>query len=155
MKSLIGLAFGALSLAASALGQAQGPPAAQARNPPATQAQGAPAAQALGAPASPVNRRGERLFLQCRACHALGTDQEGKIGPPLHGMVDRKAGAVPGFGYSKALVGADITWDEATLDRWLAQPSAVAPGTSMVFAGVPKPDDRRELIAYLKRATAP
>lgn len=112
----------------------------------------AAAGSAGAAPAS--ERRGERLFLQCRACHALGTAQEGKIGPPLGGSIGRKAASVPGFAYSKALAGSGLTWDEATLDRWIAQPSALVPGTSMVYAGLAKPEDRQQLIAYLKRATA-
>lgn len=116
-------------------------------------AAGPGAAGAAGAaPAS--DRRGERLFLQCRACHALGTAQEGKIGPPLGGSIGRKAASVPGFAYSKALTASGLTWDEATLDRWIAQPSALVPGTSMVYAGLVKPEDRQQLIAYLKRATA-
>jgi cytochrome c len=100
------------------------------------------------------DRRGERLFLQCRACHALGTAQEGKVGPPLGGSIGRKAASVPGYAYSKALTAAGLTWDDATLDRWLAQPSALVPGTSMVYGGLAKPEDRQQLIAYLKRATA-
>ena len=100
------------------------------------------------------DRRGERLFLQCRACHALGTAQEGKIGPPLGGVIGRRAAAVPGFAYSKALAESGLAWDDATLDRWLARPSEVVPGTSMVYAGLAKPDDRAQLIAYLRRATA-
>jgi cytochrome c len=110
---------------------------------------------AASAQDAPGGRRGELLFIQCKACHSVSTAAEGKIGPPLGGVIGRQAAAVPGFGYSKALAGAGLTWDDATLDRWLAQPSALVPGTTMVFAGVAKPDDRQQLIAYLKRATAP
>jgi cytochrome c len=101
-----------------------------------------------------ADRRGERLFLQCRACHSLGAAQEGKIGPPLGGVIGRKAAAVPGFAYSKALAALGLTWDEPTLDRWLARPAEVVPGTSMVYAGLAKAEDRQQLIAYLKRAAA-
>lgn len=132
----------------AASGATAGGPAAAGAGAGATSA----ASAASAAPAS--DRRGERLFLQCRACHALGTAQEGKIGPPLGGSIGRKAASVPGFAYSKALAGSGLTWDEATLDRWLAQPSALVPGTSMVYAGLAKPEDRQQLIAYLKRATA-
>jgi cytochrome c len=103
---------------------------------------------------TPGSKRGELLFLQCRACHSLTAETEGKIGPPLRGFVGRKAAAVPGFAYSKALAASGLTWDDATLDRWITQPSAVVPGTSMVFAGIAKPEDRAQLIAYLKRASA-
>jgi cytochrome c len=117
---------------------------------------GLPIAGAEPSPAAAAgDRRAERLFLQCRACHSLGTAQEGKIGPPLGGIVGRKAASVPGFAYSTALAGAGLTWDEATLDRWLARPSEVVPGTSMVYAGLAKPEDRALLIAYLQRAAAP
>lgn len=111
----------------------------------------ASAAQAADAAA----KRGERLFLQCRACHSLGTETAGKVGPPLVGLLGRKAGTYPEFRYSPALAASGLTWDEATLERWLAGPATLVPGTSMIFAGVPKPDDRRVLIEYLRRATAP
>lgn len=104
---------------------------------------------------APASRRGELLFIQCKACHSVTSEPEGKIGPPLAGIVGRKAAAVPGFNYSKALAASGLTWDEATLDRWIAQPSALVPGTAMVFAGIAKPEDRQQLIEYLKRATAP
>lgn len=100
-----------------------------------------------------ANRRGERLFLQCRACHSLGTETAGKVGPPLLGLLGRKAGTYPDFGYSSALAASGLTWDDATLDRWLASPATVVPGTSMVFAGLPKSEDRRALIDYLRIAT--
>ena len=122
----------------------------------ASGASGASGAAGGAVPASvaAADRRGERLFLQCRACHALGAAQEGKIGPPLGGVMGRRAAAVPGFAYSKALAESDVTWDDATLDRWLARPSDVVPGTSMVYAGLPKSEDRARLIEYLRRATA-
>jgi cytochrome c len=103
---------------------------------------------------APGSKRGELLFLQCRACHSLTAAAEGKIGPPLQGFLGRGAAAVPGFQYSPALAGSALTWDEPTLDRWLAQPSAVVPGTTMVFAGMAMPEDRQQLIAYLKRVTS-
>jgi len=113
-----------------------------------------PAASPAGAtPAGLAEKRGERLYIQCRACHALGTDTEGKIGPPLGGFMARPAASVSGYAYSPALQHSKLAWTDATLDRWLQNPSAVVPGTSMVFAGVPKPEDRQQLIAYLKRAT--
>jgi cytochrome c len=109
---------------------------------------------AQDAPAPNPERRGERLFLQCRACHSVTKEQEGKIGPALAGVVGRKAGAVPGFTYSKALASSGLTWDEATLDKWLAQPSTLVPGTAMVFVGLPKPEDRQAIVAYLKKVAA-
>lgn len=116
---------------------------------------GAPA-WAGGAPAATAAaKRGERLFLQCRACHSLGTETAGKVGPPLVGLLGRKAGTYPEFRYSAALAASGLVWDEATLERWLASPSTVVPGTSMIYAGLPKPEDRRVLIEYLLTATRP
>ena len=98
-------------------------------------------------------KRGERLFLQCRACHSLGAARDGKVGPPLGGFLSRPAGTLQDYAYSKALAASGLRWDEATLDAWLRQPSTVVPGTAWVFAGIAKADDRRQLADYLKRAT--
>lgn len=110
-----------------------------------------PAARAADA----ATKRGERLFLQCRACHSLGTETAGKVGPPLVALLGRTAGAYPEFAYSTALSQAALTWDEATLERWLTSPATLVPGTSMIYAGLPKAEDRRALIAYLRTATQP
>jgi cytochrome c len=108
------------------------------------------------AEASPADlRRGQLLFLQCRACHGLQDDREGKIGPPLGGFYDRPAARLEDYGYSPALAGAGLTWDEATLDRWLERPSAMVAASTMVFPGMPEAEDRRRLILYLRQATAP
>jgi len=76
----------------------------------------------------------------------LDADHEG---PRLNGVFGRRAGTVPTFEYSKALQGAKITWNAATLEKWLIDPGSVAPGTEMSFR-VPKPEDRAAIIAYLK-----
>jgi cytochrome c len=83
------------------------------------------------------------------ACHALGAD---RVGPRHCGLIGRRAGTVPGFGYSAAMAKSNLTWDEKTLDRFLAKPLQVVPGTSMTYDGVPDPQDRRDLIAYLREA---
>jgi cytochrome c len=112
----------------------------------AVQAQ-APAAG--GDPAAEL-KRGRLLYIQCRACHELKADQPHKVGPNLHGMMGRKAAAAEGFAYSAALKGANLTWDRATLDKWIEKPSAVVPGNAMAFAGVANPKDRAALIAYIE-----
>jgi cytochrome c len=96
---------------------------------------------------------GKRAFLKCAACHSIKAGDPNKIGPNLSGVVGRKAGTAPGFRYSAAMKakGAGITWDAATLDKWLTRPSALIPGTSMAFGGVPNPTERAALIAYLKK----
>jgi cytochrome c len=95
--------------------------------------------------------QGKRLFLRCVACHAMTPAAPAKIGPHLDGIVGRKAGAVAGFRYSAAMKTSAVVWNEATLDAWLQRPQAVVPGTSMAFAGLAKPADRKALIAYLKK----
>jgi cytochrome c len=106
---------------------------------------------ASAAPPTPEQVLGKRLFLRCAACHAVTPQSGAKIGPNLQGVVGRKAGALAGFNYSNAMRGANLVWNEANLDRLLQRPQAVVPGTVMAFAGLPKPEDRKALIAYLKK----
>lgn len=98
--------------------------------------------------------RGRLLFLQCRACHTLAAGEPHKVGPNLHGLFGAAAASRPGFAaYSKALKESGLAWDEAALDRFLAGPGRAVPGTTMAFAGLPKPEDRAAIIAYLRAAT--
>lgn len=99
-------------------------------------------------------KRGQTLFLQCRACHSLAAGEPHKVGPNLHAMFGRQAGQAPGFDYSEALLQADIVWTPTELDAWLERPSDYLPGNRMVFIGVRDPADRANLIAYLQEATA-
>jgi cytochrome c len=107
--------------------------------------------QALLAAADP--EKGKVLFLQCRACHSLESGGANKVGPNLHGVFGRKAGLAPGFAYSDAVSKANIVWSAETLNDWLARPSDFLPGNRMVFVGIRRPEDRANLIAYLKRET--
>lgn len=109
------------------------------------------AAVAMAAPPAADAQLGKRLFLRCAACHAVAPGAPAKMGPNLSGVVGRKAGAVKGYRYSAAMQKAAVKWDAATLDKWLARPAAVVPGTSMAFAGMAKPEERAALIAYLKK----
>jgi cytochrome c len=93
---------------------------------------------------------GEALFKKnCAICHTLEAGKN-KIGPSLAGVVDRKAGSIPGFAYSEANKKSGDTWDEQTLDTYLTDPKKFMPGTKMVFAGLKNPEDRKALIEYLK-----
>lgn len=103
--------------------------------------------------AAPDAQRGQRLFLQCQACHGVAKGQPHKIGPNLYGTVGAAAATRPGFAYSPALTKAALQWNDATLDRWLTSPNVLVPGNKMVFAGMARAQDRADLIAYLKRAT--
>jgi len=101
------------------------------------------------APPDPV--RGARLFAdRCSGCHAA---DRVKIGPPLGTVFDRVAGSAPGYPYSAALKGTHLTWTIANLDRWLADPQAVAPGNKMPIK-VLEPNTRRDIIAYLEHLRA-
>ena len=92
---------------------------------------------------------GARVFKsQCATCHAVVAGRN-LVGPSLAGIVGRKAGEAPGFRYSAANKAADFTWDEARLDPYLANPKAVIPGTSMLYAGLKNDEQRADLIAYL------
>src|ERR1700683_2731173 len=89
-------------------------------------------------------------FSACAACHSV--DGSNGTGPSLKGVVGRTSGTLPGFRYSRAMKSAAITWDEASLDRYLANPQEVVPGNMMPFSGAPDATARAEIIAYLKRA---
>lgn len=101
------------------------------------------AAATVAADAAPA------AFLQCKSCHSV---EKGKnlIGPSLAGIVGTKAGDVPGFTFSPALKASGLTWDDATLDKWLESPMKLVPGTKMTFAGMSDAAKRKEVIAYLK-----
>ncbi|MHA1153647.1 MAG: c-type cytochrome [Alphaproteobacteria bacterium] len=92
---------------------------------------------------------GEKVFKKCKVCHTFDPGKK-KIGPHLQGVIGRKAGSVEGYKYSKAMVAADITWDEANLHKYLTKPKAFLKGTKMSFAGLKKEVQRADLIAYLK-----
>ena len=96
------------------------------------------AASAADAPAA---------FNQCKACHKVEAGKNG-VGPSLAGVFGRKAGSEPTFKYSDAMKAAG-TWDEATLAKYLADPKGAVPGNKMAFAGLKKPEDVQNVIAYL------
>lgn len=92
--------------------------------------------------------KGAKVFKKCSACHKLEAGENG-TGPYLYGVVDREIAAADGFGYSEALGGREGQWTAENLDGFLAKPKDWAPGTTMGFAGLKKPTDRANLIAYL------
>jgi cytochrome c len=92
---------------------------------------------------------GKSVFTaQCSICHS---SQAGKnmVGPSLFGIVGRKTASVSGFHYSPANQGANLTWDEATLDKYLQAPRATIPGTIMTYGGLKDDAKRADLVAYL------
>lgn len=122
----------------------------------AAPAQGAAAA---GAPAKPIAEllktasadKGQAVAKACAACHDLAKANTNKVGPGLWNVVDRPIASHPGFAYSdamKAKSGEKWTYDH--LSGFIANPKGYVPGTKMTFAGVPRDDQRADLIAYLR-----
>jgi cytochrome c2 len=97
--------------------------------------------------------QGEKVFNQCKACHAVD-EAKNKVGPHLVGILGRPAGSVEGFRYSDAMKESGITWNEETLAAYLADPRGYIKGNRMAFAGLKKEEDITDLLAYLKEASA-
>ncbi|WP_187276563.1 c-type cytochrome [Parahaliea maris] len=109
----------------------------------------------LQAADSAMVKRGQMLFLQCRACHDTQPSTTTKVGPNLHCLFGRSAaGAADYATYSEALRSSKVTWNRESLDQWLVNPAAMVPGTTMAFAGVPSAENRAALIAFLEQSTA-
>ncbi|KEQ55450.1 c-type cytochrome [Sphingobium chlorophenolicum] len=96
--------------------------------------------------------KGKAVFARCMACHSVDPGAN-RLGPSLAGVMGRTSGTMAGFAYSPAMKNAKIRWDAKTLDAFLAKPTAKVPGSKMIFAGLPNPADRANLIAYLASAT--
>lgn len=101
-------------------------------------------------PNNPDLVSGENVYQRCIACHSLDRN---RTGPKHCGVFGRAAGAVPEFGYSDALRRSGIVWTEEVLDKFLADPLATVPGTTMGFAGIKDDEERRSIIEYLKYAS--
>ncbi|MBF0372938.1 MAG: cytochrome c family protein [Alphaproteobacteria bacterium] len=93
---------------------------------------------------------GAKVFNRCKACHTVEAGKH-RVGPSLHGVMGRKAGAAQGFNYSDAMKKSDVTWSPETLSKYLEDPKAFIPGNKMIFAGLKKEDERRDVIAYLEK----
>jgi cytochrome c len=92
---------------------------------------------------------GQAIFKsQCAICHSPMAGKN-MTGPSLFGVVGRKSGSIAGFHYSPANQKDNLTWDEATLEKYLASPKTVVPGTTMTYAGLKDDTKRADLIAYL------
>jgi cytochrome c len=91
---------------------------------------------------------GEKVFAKCKSCHKV--DGANATGPHLNGVVNRAKASVEGFGYSEALLAmASDSWTPENMNGFLTNPKAYAPGTKMTFAGLPKIEDRANVISYL------
>jgi cytochrome c len=129
---------------------------------PKTAANGAPAPAAKVEPiadrlAKADPKKGEALTKQCQSRHNFQKGQGPKVGPDLYGIVGEEIAKGQGFSFSSALkklATEKHTWTFALLDEWLTSPSTVAPGTAMTFAGIDRPQQRADVIAYLNQNSA-
>ena len=111
-------------------------------------------ASAGAAAAQGSAEQGENVFKKCKACHDVGEGAKNKVGPALNGVVGRKAASFEGYPYSsdlKALGAQGFVWDENNLDKYLQDPKSVVGKGKMVFPGLKDEQDRKDVIAYLKK----
>jgi cytochrome c len=101
------------------------------------------AAAAAPPPAPPA------AFGPCATCHSVKKGERSGFGPNLYGVAGKRAGAVAGYGFSPAMKKAKVVWDRDTLDRFLAAPQSVVPGTKMAFPGVKDAAKRKAIVDYL------
>ncbi len=86
----------------------------------------------------------------CRTCHSFKPD-DNRLGPTLHGIVGRKAGSIEGFAFSPSMKSSGVTWDEATLDKFISDPNQVVSGNKMQpFGGIADAGERKKIVDYLK-----
>lgn len=116
-----------------------------------------PTLTAATAPAAPLQldpacdrALAERTMLQCKVCHSLERGQPNLTGPNLFGVHGRRAGTAPGFAYSPGIRDSGLIWDEANLDRFLANPQTAMPNTRMAFGGIKDEATRAAAICYLE-----
>ncbi len=95
--------------------------------------------------------KGADVFKKCAACHNAEKGGPNGLGPNLWGLLGEPVGVGKGFAFSDALKSKGGTWDWQNLSDWLKSPKAFAPGTKMTFAGLSKPEDRANVIAYLNQ----
>lgn len=103
----------------------------------------------------PASDRGERVFQRCFACHSVVAGEDALPGPNLRTVVGRRAGSLPGFRFSPAMVEAGrqgLVWTRRTLDAFLADPLRVVPGSDMSEPGLDGAQDRQAVIEYLEQA---
>ena len=99
---------------------------------------------------------GANVFKKCRACHLVGDAAKHAVGPSLNNVIGRKAGSTDGFVFSdnmRELGESGLLWTEKELDRYLENPKVVVPKGKMAFPGLADPQDRADVIAYLKTFT--
>jgi cytochrome c len=108
-----------------------------------------PATMAVNSAVAADVEAGKTAFKKCALCHTTEAGKN-KIGPSLFGVFGRKSATLENFNYSEAMKKFDHTWDEGTLDEYLADPRATVPGTKMIFPGIKDKAERDDVIAYLE-----
>lgn len=103
----------------------------------------------LAAGPVPAADTGRDLYRRCEACHTLDRH---RTGPRHCGLIGRPAGKAEGFRFSDAMRTSGLVWTPEALDRFLAAPTRLVPGTTMTYFGIPSREERRELIRFLVRA---
>lgn len=93
--------------------------------------------------------KGAEIFKKCTSCHTIASGGANGIGPNLFGVLGKKHGHVGGFAYSPGLLAKPGNWDFEGMDAWLKSPKKYVDGTKMSFAGLSKPEDRADIIAYI------
>lgn len=92
---------------------------------------------------------GEDAFQTCTGCHSVAPDGRSAAGPNLYGVIGRKAGSLEGYSFSDAFAASDITWDEVSMDGFLADPQGYIPGSEMLAGALADEEQRKAIIAYL------
>ena len=148
------IALAGLGLASCGQGGDSKSAAAAPSRPEPTPAEKAALLAALPVPYNAADLdNGRRVFARCRSCHTLTEGGPNMTGPNLYGVFGREAGGHPDYNYSAVVKAADFTWTAERLDHWLENPRTYLKGTKMSFAGIPDPEDRRDVIAFLKVET--
>ncbi len=93
--------------------------------------------------------QGKAVFARCAICHNVEKDGGNGVGPNLFGIAGRKAASVDGFNYSGPMKASGIVWTDDNLEKWIAGPAKMMPGTKMAFAGITSKGQIADVIAYL------